>query len=408
MNNLSQNILLAILLFLCQFSWGQSQTNESAKTIVIDRTETCRSNPKNSYQIFIPSVDTSFKQMPLFVSIDSHGDGQLAIAGFKEAARKYQVVVVGSNVIKNNDPNYIQELDELIADVRSRFPVGRNLYLGGFSGGARMALGYATNHKPDGVLACGALAQTEEIHAIQCKIMCIIGMDDFNFIEAAPFIVDPMAMPSNLAIETTKASHSWPGKDQLQRAMGYMVLSVIPPGTLAEKRKYVQEFVAEQKLRIDQLDKSNESIQAALTARNMMSCPIFERETTFMTIADQKVNTPNCKNQLAELQKDLQFEAKVRNSYYSALTQKDSTWWKPEIELLNSKITTEKNEFSQQTYKRIKGFLGIVCFSLCNRYEQEKDIADLEKVLFVYRSIEPGNPDMLQFSKTLGQLKKKH
>lgn len=399
--------LTFFMLLINQFSLGQSKIMYG-KTEVIYRSETCHSNPKHSYQVFVPSVDTSFRQIPLFISINPNGNGKLAIEGFKEAAQKYQAVVVGSNLIKNNDANYIQELDELIADVKSRFPVGNILFIGGFPGTASMVIDYATNHKVDGVLACGAITQKEEISTISCKIMCIIGMEDFNFIEVAPFIVDPMAMPSNLAIEMTKASHSWPEKELLQRALGYLLLSVMPPGTLTEKRKYVQNYVAEQKQRIELLAKTNENLQAALTARYMMSSPFFERETTFMSIADEMTNNPNFQSQVQELQKNFQFEAKVRNNYMNALTQKDSTWWKPEIEILNSKINSEKNEFALQTFKRIKGFLGITCYSFCDRFVQEKNIPDLEKALFVYRLIEPKNPDMLQFFKTLEQLKKKH
>jgi dienelactone hydrolase len=406
MSDFFQKPILLFLILISQLTFGQNQANSMPKTAVIEHSETCRSNNKHTYQIFVPSVDTSFKQLPLLVSIDPYGNGKLAVEGFKEAAQKYQAVVVGSNLIKNNDPNYVQEFDELISDVKSRFPVGKILFVGGFSGGARMALGYATNHKVDGAIACGALAQKEEIQALPCKIMCIIGMDDFNFIEAAPFVLDPMSMPSNLAIEMTKASHAWPGKELLQQALGYLVLSVMPPGNLTEKRKYVRDFVAEQKQRIDQLSNSGENLQAALLSHTMSTSIPFEREVSFLSVTDEITHGANFQKQVDELQKNIEFEANVRSSYYNALSQKDSTWWKPEIELLNSKIKTEKNEFAQQMYVRIKGFLGIVCYSLSSRFTQEKDILNLEKVLWVYRTIEPKNPDMLQFSKTLNQLKK--
>jgi hypothetical protein len=399
-------IVFFSLIIGSQPGFGQSQGITTAKTVVIDQIETCRSNPKHSYQVFVPSVEASFKQLPLLVVIDPSGNGKLAVEGFINAAQKYQAVVVGSNLVKNNDANYIQEFDELVADVKSRFPVGNILFVGGFSGGARMALGYATNHKVNGVIACGALAQIEEIHAITCKIMCIIGMDDFNFIEASPFVLDPMSMPSNLAIEITKASHAWPEKELLKSALGYLLLSVMPPGNLTEKQKYVKDYVAEQKQRINQLNKANEILQAALVSHYMSNSIVFERETSFLSGTDELTQGENYQRQVDELQKNIQFEAKVRSSYYNALTQKDSTWWNPEIEMLNSKIKTEKNEFSQQTYERIKGFLGIVCYSLCNRCVQEKDIPNLEKILWVYRMVEPKNPDMLQFYKTLGQLKK--
>lgn len=405
-NTLFRNVLLLFLIVANLHGFSQSQKVAAAKTVIVDRTDSCLSFSKHSYQIFVPSVEPSFKQLPLIVVIDPHGDGKLAVGGFKDAAQKYKAVVVGSNLIKNNDPNYIKELEVLIADVKSRYPIGNILFVGGFSGGARMALGYAAGHPVNGVLACGALAQDQEIRSLKCKIMCLIGMEDFNFTEAAPFVLDPMGIPSNLAIEITKDSHNWPEKELLRQAFGYLVLSVMPPGTPTEKRNYVRDFTAGQKQRIDLLQRTGKNLQAALAARNMMVCPAFEREITFMGVADNLMQEINYQQQVNELNKNIQFETKVREAYYNSLVQKDSLWWSNEIEVLNSKIKSEKNEFALQTFKRIKGFLGIVCYSFCQRFESEKDAQKLGQVLLVYRMVEPDNTAIPQFSKTLAQLKK--
>ena len=132
----------------------------------------------------------------------------------------------------------------------------------------------------------------------------------------------------------------------------------------------------------------------------------FDRETNFMALTDELTEKPGFRNQVAELTKNIQLEEKVRSSYFNALTQKDSTWWKPEIEMLNTKIREEKNDFARQTYIRIKGFLGIVCYSYCQRFEGEKDAQKLEQVLLVYRMSEPRNPEMLRFTKVLDQMKR--
>lgn len=385
--------------------YGQTQkVNE--KPAAIDKTETCRSNPKHTYQIFIPPVEKSASQLPLLVVIDPHGDGKLAVSGFREAAGKYQVVVAGSNLIKNNDRNYLHELEELITDIRSRYPVGNILLVGGFSGGARMAVGYALSHPVSGVLACGALAQKEEITALPCRVMCIIGMEDFNFVEAAPFVMNPMGMPSNLSVETAKDTHGWPGKTQLGQALGFLMLSALPSSAQSSRQKMIGDFVAEQKQRIGSLKMAGKIVEAALIARNMAGCPAFSKESALKSAASDLTQGSEFKNQVAELNKNIQFEMNVRNAYLGALTQKDSVWWKPEIKSLNSKIAGEKNEMALQTYKRIKGFLGIACYSLSNRFVEAKDPQKLEQIIAVYRLVEPANPEIKTFEKTLAQLKK--
>jgi hypothetical protein len=348
-------------------------------------------------------VEKGTNKLPLLIVIDPHGDGKLAVSGFKESAQKYQVIVAGSNLIKNNDANYLREFEELIADIKSRYPAGNILFVGGFSGGARMSVGYALSHPVNGVLACGALAQKEEINALRCRVMCIIGMEDFNFVEAAPFVMNPMGMPSNLSVETAKDTHGWPGKVQLGQALGYLRLSEVQ----TEKQNIVSDFVSEQKQRISSLKNSGKIIEAALIARNMASCPVFEKESGLKPVASELIHDSDFKNRVDELNKNIQFEMKVRDAYLGALTQKDSVWWKPEIKSLNSKIAGEKNEIALQTLKRIKGFLGIACYTLSNRFAEAKDPQKLEQVLAVYRMVEPENSAIPGFYKTYEKMKMK-
>jgi hypothetical protein len=403
-NSFRYFLLLLLVLFNNQ-GIGQSKGTPATKTTVIERTETCLTNPKHTYQIIVPAIEKGIKELALLVVIDPHGDGKLAIAGFKESASKYRVVVAGSKLIKNNDANYIPEIDELIADVKNRFPVGSCVYLGGFSGGARMAIGYAINHAVQGVIACGALAQPEQIRLLNCRIISIIGMDDFNFMEAVPFILDPIKMPSNLEIEITKASHTWPEKELLQQAMGNLLFANSLDNRL-QKQNGIEGYLEEQKHRIDSLYKINENIQAVLVARNMANTFCFEKENSFLVLSDQLMKNKNYRFQLDKLSKCIDFETKIREAYYNALFQKDSVWWKKEINVLNSNINLEKDEYTRMTYRRIKGFLGIICFSYCQRFSGEQDAKRLAQILSVYRVVEPQNPEILQFAKVLNRIKR--
>jgi hypothetical protein len=139
----------------------------------------------------------------------------------------------------------------------------------------------------------------------------------------------------------------------------------------------------------------------------MFSNPYFEREGSFFELFDVLSNDPVYQQQVDKLSRSIQFETSIRNGFYSAIVEKDSVWWRQDVDMLNSKIETEKDEFMLLAYKRIKGFLGILCYSMCERFATEKDAVKLEKVLNVYWMSEPKNPDVVLFSKTLVQLKKK-
>jgi len=401
---------LNLLFLLPVFYWASVYCQSKGKTLkelkpAIDQTVTCKSNQQHSYHVFVPSVEHSCKNLPLLVVIDPHGDGKLAVSQFKEAVQMYPAVVVGSNLIKNNDAAYIQELEELISDARSRYPVGETLFIGGFSGGARMSIGYAANHRVDGIIACGALAKPDQITAVNCPLVAVLGMDDFNFVDAAQFVLNPLQMPANLLLEITKASHSWPERPLLTQVLGYMQLSASNTFCFSDKEQMVKNYVDKQKIRIDSLVGANETIEATMVARNLSRSEQFEKTGSFALLFEKMVKSETCNAQMNELLSSIKFEMKIREAYYNALLQNDSIWWRKEIDGLNSKIETESNSYTQMAYKRIKGFLGIVCYSLCNQFLRSNDVSKLEQILTIYRILEPSNPDMLNFAEAVQRLK---
>jgi hypothetical protein len=398
MIHISFRCLLWTVLFLCfDTHSGQSQSAVRATNKGKDKVETCRSNPKHTYQVFVPTVEKSGMRFPLLVLIDPHGNGKLAVSGFKEAALKYQVMAVGSNLVQNNDPSFMREIEELIADVKSRYQTGSEVYLGGFSGGARMAIDFASVHKVNGVIACGALAGAEQISHLNCRIVSVIGMSDFNFMETVPFILDPFQMPSNLLVELTGSSHSWSDKKFLQLAAGYLLLAD-NQDNLEDNPQRIKEFVNAQKHRIDSLIKVNDMIQAVMTALNMAKIETLEKEGSFRAFAEKLMQDKNYKLQVDKLSKCIQFETKIREAYFDALTNKDSVWWGREINALNTEIKSGKDNMNRMMYQRIKSFLGIVCYSLCQRFAAAQNADKLKQTLAVYRIVEPDNPEIIKFA----------
>jgi len=102
----------------------------------------------------------------------------------------------------------------------------------------------------------------------------------------------------------------------------------------------------------------------------------------------------------------LKLEIELRDHYLQALGQKDSLWWKHEVSAINNKIVTEKDRKKGLVYRRLKGYLGVACYSFCNRAKAERDWLTLERIILVYRLLEPVNPDMFYFSAVLANSKK--
>jgi len=88
----------------------------------------------------------------------------------------------------------------------------------------------------------------------------------------------------------------------------------------------------------------------------------------------------------------------MRQPYIEDFQTKDIHWWKKEIATADEKIKTEKDLYSKDMYKRIKGFWGIASYSLCKQAIMQQNAEVLKKVLSIYGMLEPENQDMLYFS----------
>ncbi|HJX70880.1 MAG TPA: hypothetical protein VJ346_02980, partial [Bacteroidales bacterium] len=102
-------------------------------------------------------------------------------------------------------------------------------------------------------------------------------------------------------------------------------------------------------------------------------------------------------DEISQLRKSLQFEYKVREAYYNALTSKETDWWNREMNELNSRIEASKDMNMNFALKRIKAFLGIICYSVTNNALRTNDLNNAGKTLEIYKMVEPRNPDMFYF-----------
>jgi len=323
--------------------------------------------------------------------LDPHADGKLAISKFKKAADRFSCIVVSSNTIKNNSQDYIADINEILEYVKMKHRAGKDIFIAGFSGGARMAINYARYFTVNGVISCGALAPEQQIKSITGDLYCIVGYADFNFIEAAQFIFSPEKAPSNLYLGFTDDSHQWPDDHMLEHALGVLFQHIeskdCASGAIDDFRKSMLSVY-------DSLISRDKRIEAALLARNLSKTG-FTRFDQY--VADLEKN-PELNSELNQLRESIRFELAVHNAYYTALRDEDLVWWESEIASLLKSIETEKDLYKNLALRRIKGFLGIVCYSLVNNNLRKENLEDAKKLLGIYKLIEPENPDMFYFS----------
>jgi len=391
MTTSATRLFLIGLIVLSSFTGCQSSTKQKA-----DHLEST-----DAYEVRLPEGPQPDKGWPLLIAIDPHGSGKTAVDHLKDAVANYPAVLVASNRIQNNDPNYIAELNALIIDIAQKYPVSEQVYLVGFSGGARMALTYARSHPVAGVLAAGAFAGPEELQTIQCPVMGLIGMDDFNFSEAAAYLFHPEKLPSPIHIELTNASHEWPDADRLTKAWAWFRLA-----DNAANKTAIDSYVQRQQQRIDSLTQTGNLLQAACLGRNMGTVSAFNTLSPFHQNTNALIQSPAYQQQLKALGESLQLEMKIRQQLAQSLFEKDESWWINEIATLHEHEASETDLLLQMAWKRLSGFLGIICYSYSRQLLSRKDTENLKQVLMVYRLAEPENPDMKHFAEELDSLLK--
>ena len=101
------------------------------------------------------------------------------------------------------------------------------------------------------------------------------------------------------------------------------------------------------------------------------------------------------------MQESIRFELNIRKEYSRALQRENITWWQPEIDTLKKRTDESRDPYHRLALQRIKGFLGILSYTLCNQCIQLENYSDLERLLPIYEYLEPRNPDMFYFKACL-------
>lgn len=392
---------LFLLLYSMLFC-GLVSCNGAGKSIgtvkAVEKADSCKLDAKNTYEVYIPERDNSAKKLPLLVIIDAHGSGKFALDKFKQGVHQYPAVLIASNLIKNGFAGYEGAIQTLIEDARQKYPISETIFMTGFSGGARMVLGYALTHPLNGLIMCGALANPDQMNALRCPVISISEMDDFNFMETAQYLFNEQLTPANLKIELTNTSHNWPDSRMLANALGFLCLSGQTANIASRHESQLKIYCQHQQSRINSLKQQGDYLKAALVARNMASTESFNNDTTFASTYNALKTNPDYINQMNRMGKCLQYEISVRQPYLDAFRTKDTLWWKNEIRTTEEKIKTEQDPYKKDMYRRIRGFLGIASYTFCKQAVKEQNAEVLNKILSVYRMLEPENPDMFYFS----------
>jgi hypothetical protein len=397
MNRYYLLILFPVLLGFCnrvddpkvQFcKWVQKGT-------VVDKV-TCKSDPGQSYCLYLPSTYDDRKSYPTIYAFDPHGKGRIPVVLMKNIAEKLGYIIIGSNNTRNGlsaeEINSI--VASLFADTKLKISIDPNrIYLTGFSGGGRVACMIAQQESGiKGVIACSGSLQPNAIQ-LSYHFIGIAGTQDMNYLEMKQLnsLLNSMQVQNQLIV--FRGKHQWPSEHIMTEAIEMLELYSIRDTPSSEGRDIINEYLSTNLKRIESLSVSDDPDSLAeaymisrRTHQMLNGLADVERVTSMIDmLAKNPILQQFLKDQV-ELEK---FELQKQKEYSGSLGSKDEKWWNVEIRSLRDGTSGLTDDVS----KRLLAYVSLNCYGYVNGALNYKDWNAAKYFTTIYRLVDPENPD---------------
>jgi pimeloyl-ACP methyl ester carboxylesterase len=373
-------ILSTILLLSCGNSTEKKQTARS------------KSAPKISAQSVYESYSPANLKLPevLFVAIDAHADARLAINHFRWTADQYGFRIIALKNVKNNDSKFMQHIAAAISVATNQFQFKQaEIYLAGFSGGARMALNYAQTHAAKGVIMMGA-GPGNQSGGFPFPLAMISGTRDFNFVEQHYPISSPRVDNPNLITLHWQGKHAWPDSLTIWNATTFVLYR---SGKIEEQDIDRRRQLAQAKKYKEQKNIFFYFKQLELISKTSVGDLHDKAESSLTDIR----NSARARDYFNRFDNTLTAEQKRNRYYMQDLEAKPLDWWREQISKLDELINSSQG-MEADSYARNRAFLGILLYSRTRSALSGRGNAKLvPKYLKIYEMLEPENPDVYYF-----------
>ena len=225
-----------------------SKSLEEPKPGQIVERVVCKNDLGQSYALYLPSNYSPSRKWALLAAFDPGARGGVPVERFKEAAERYGYIVCGSNNSRNGplQPS-ATAAQTMLSDVSARFSIDeKQIYLTGFSGGARAATAIAVwlNEHVAGVIGCGAgFAQgIEPAPSRPFLFYGIVGNEDFNYAEMKQLDRKLQSAGVTHRIDVFEGGHSWPPADVAVRAIEWVELQAMKSGRRSRDESFIDRI----------------------------------------------------------------------------------------------------------------------------------------------------------------------
>jgi predicted esterase len=191
----------------------------------------CSADPSQTYALYLPSHYSANRAWAVIFALDPGARGRLPVTRFQPGAENYGYIVAGSNNSRNGSWEMsLAAVQAMVADVTQRFAIDRKqMYLAGFSGGARVAMQVAlSTSQIAGVIASSAgFPDSTPRKSVPFAIFATAGTEDFNYLEMRR-LDRALTTPHHLAI--FEGGHGWPPSNLAEEAIEWLETQAMKSG----------------------------------------------------------------------------------------------------------------------------------------------------------------------------------
>ncbi|MBC7863152.1 MAG: hypothetical protein IAF38_09270 [Bacteroidia bacterium] len=361
----------------------------------------CDNDPRFSYALYLPKNYNEKELYPLLFLFDAHAKGTLPLEKYKTLADEFGFMLACSNESKNGIASALYEEIKTAAleDLKQKVRVDpKRIYLGGFSGGARVAINLTVaDPSIAGVLSNSA--GFEPSRAPLRNEMAIIGLtgnEDFNWMEQnkTERSLDAYLFPHYLVEFDGK--HAWAPEAAMKRALVFLDCAAKRKGSTSKNENAVKAFFDEDIAKLASLKQKNEKFLWLKMILSFYSgvYDVKKQEEDFSKLKeDAEIKKILTDNEAAQTK-----EAMLQNDYYKKVFEEELPWWESEIKKMNAE---KKGSEKYRLNKRLLSYISLGVYMTINSPEAKADDYVSEKLIRLYSLVDPENAEWAYLSAVL-------
>lgn len=391
--------LFIFLISICSYS---QEKQLLPKGVIVDSVKIANTD-NESYAVYLPKQYKREVPSAIVFIFDPEGRGKIGIEPFVLAAETYKYILVCSNNSKNGPTDVNLEIaNRLFESVSTEYNLNPSeLYISGFSGGARLASSIAVNSVAfQGVIACGASFYAVDKFALQDASFSYVGMvgdTDMNYQEMIrnEEWLNKMMVKNTLFV--SHQGHTWPSQKEMLRAFDWLQIQAFK-NSIRKSNETTIKKIYEDNLNIADSLKGNNEMILAIAEYERCNVINDSKDEKIKTIIESIKKSKEYKNQIAKRDEISVLENEITNSIFDqfdkelkvAKSDNDFKFWKTELKKLEDRKTKSKDIAIKNMVDRLQFMTKALVYETAQEnkrsFQNDKLLycIELEKVIQLY------------------------